>query len=95
MQIAQSFGVRVHLLGIEPSRGSQSLALLQEADTTTEWSKADMNLLLAPRPGYDINALISGGSGSHEADSDVADALQEAIVDFASSLDPLALTFYQ
>lgn len=37
VQIAQSFGVRVHLLGIQPSRGSQSLQLLQEADTTTEW----------------------------------------------------------
>jgi uncharacterized LabA/DUF88 family protein len=35
--IAQSFGVRVHLIGIHPSRGSQSKQLLQEADTTTEW----------------------------------------------------------
>jgi uncharacterized LabA/DUF88 family protein len=33
VQIAQSFGVRVHLLGVEPSRGSQSLQLRQEADT--------------------------------------------------------------
>jgi len=39
VQIAQNFGVRVHLLGIVPSRGSQSRHLQQEADTTTEWDK--------------------------------------------------------
>ena len=37
--IAQSFGVRIHLLGIIPSRGTQSPQLIQEADTTTEWDK--------------------------------------------------------
>ena len=39
MQQAQEFGVRVHLVGIEPSRGSQSILLIQEADTVTEWSR--------------------------------------------------------
>jgi hypothetical protein len=38
LQIAQNYGVRVHHLGIVPSRGSQSAQLIQEADTTTEWS---------------------------------------------------------
>ncbi len=47
VQIAQSFGVRVHLIGIEPSRGNQSLLLMQEADTTTEWSKADIEAILS------------------------------------------------
>ena len=42
VQIAQSFGVRVHLLGIEPSRGNQSNLLRQEADTTDEWSKGQI-----------------------------------------------------
>lgn len=37
VQIAQNYGVRVHLLGIKPARGSQSAQLLQEADTTFEW----------------------------------------------------------
>jgi uncharacterized LabA/DUF88 family protein len=36
-QIAQSYGVSIHLLGIHPARGSQSPLLRQEADTTTEW----------------------------------------------------------
>lgn len=39
VEIAQGFGVRVHLLGIVPSRGSQARTLRSEADTTTEWSK--------------------------------------------------------
>ena len=37
VQIAQSFGVRVHLIGIEP-QNNQSRTLAQESDTTTEWS---------------------------------------------------------
>ena len=46
VQIAQSFGIRVHLLGIEPSRGNQSNLLRQEADTTSEWSKSDVSQFL-------------------------------------------------
>ena len=42
VQIAQSYGVRVHLVGIAPSQGSQSIALLQEADTIMELSKDDV-----------------------------------------------------
>ena len=37
VQIAQTFGVRVHLLGIEPAADNQSRLLRQEADTTSEW----------------------------------------------------------
>jgi uncharacterized LabA/DUF88 family protein len=33
VQIAQTFGVRVHLLGIKPSRGNQSQQLIHECDT--------------------------------------------------------------
>jgi uncharacterized LabA/DUF88 family protein len=42
VQIAQSFGVRVHLVGLEPSRVSQSPALRQEVDTVHEISRADV-----------------------------------------------------
>ncbi len=37
VQVAQTFGVRVHLIGIKPARGSQAMTLLQECDTTREW----------------------------------------------------------
>lgn len=36
VQVAQSFGVRVHLLGIEPTRGNVSPHLVQEIDSLTE-----------------------------------------------------------
>jgi uncharacterized LabA/DUF88 family protein len=49
VQIAQNYGVRVHLLGIVPSRGSQSQQLLQEADTTTEWSAEEVAAFLSVR----------------------------------------------
>ena len=39
VQVAQTFGVRIHLLGIKPARGSQSLSLMMEADTCHEWDE--------------------------------------------------------
>ncbi len=42
VQIAQTFGVRVHLIGLEPSRVSQSPSLRQEVDTFHEIAKADV-----------------------------------------------------
>lgn len=50
VQQAQEFGVRVHLVGIKPSRGSQSLFLLQEADRTYEWSDAEVSRFLSCKP---------------------------------------------
>jgi hypothetical protein len=46
VQQAQEFGVRVHLLGICPCRGSQSQFLMQEADTTHEWGKEEISTFL-------------------------------------------------
>lgn len=49
VQLAQSFGVRVHLQGIEPSRGNQSDLLIQEADTVGEWGASDIaEMLVVP-----------------------------------------------
>ncbi|HET6762063.1 MAG TPA: NYN domain-containing protein [Longimicrobiaceae bacterium] len=50
VQQAQEFGVRVHLVGIHPSRGSQSLFLLQEADACYEWDQGDLSPFLACVP---------------------------------------------
>ena len=58
VQIAQSFGVRVHLIGIVPSRGSQSLQLLRESDTTTEWDVPTVSKFLSIRaPAMTIPAV--------------------------------------
>ena len=53
VQIAQSFGVRVHLLGvesIEPNRANQARSLRQESDTTTEWNRNDISEILTISP---------------------------------------------
>ena len=69
VQIAQSFGVRVHLLGVVPSRGSQAILLLQEADTTTEWDKNTVAKFLAHKQSLAPHAAItlSTITSSHEA----------------------------
>lgn len=54
VQIAQSFGVRIHLLGITPCRGSQSIALMQEADTTSEWDTSIVGRFLTVLPSFAI-----------------------------------------
>ena len=50
VQQAQEYGVRVHSLGIKPTRGSQSLFLLQEADVTHEWDASDLSSFLQCDP---------------------------------------------
>ena len=50
VQQAQEYGVRVHLLGIKPARGSQSNFLLQEADATHQWEASDLRNFLRRRP---------------------------------------------
>lgn len=47
VQVAQTFGVRVHLVGLEPSRASQSPSLRQEADTVHEITKIDVAKFLS------------------------------------------------
>lgn len=47
VQQAQEYGVRVHLIGIKPIKGSQSLFLLQEADTTHEWGINEIGAFLS------------------------------------------------
>lgn len=47
--LAQSFGVRVHLVAIHPGRGTQSAQLKQEADTWIEWGLSDVKPLISIR----------------------------------------------
>ncbi len=49
VQIAQTYGVRVHLLGIQPfgdKQGNQSRLLRQESDTSAEWRQSDIKPFL-------------------------------------------------
>jgi hypothetical protein len=47
VQQAQEFGVRVHLLGIEPARENQSGFLVQEADGVRELTRAEVQSFLS------------------------------------------------
>lgn len=53
VQVAQTYGIRVHLLGIQPAKGSQSPDLMAEADTTEEWgrNKVERWLTVSPEAG--------------------------------------------
>jgi uncharacterized LabA/DUF88 family protein len=96
VQIAQSFGVRVHLVGLEPSRVSQSASLRQEADTVHEISKADVLKFLSvlaplpsagpPESAFSVATLVSTthhSIGEPSASTDGAEKTLEAILDEA------------
>ena len=61
VQIAQTYGIQIHLLGIKPSRGSQSESLKQESDTCQEWDETDVGEFLSIRqepPSKKIDEVI-------------------------------------
>lgn len=65
VQQAQEYGVRVHLLGVKPARGSQSMFLYQEADTTHEWNRSDISEFMGIKrtENHDVDSQ-SGSKGS-------------------------------
>lgn len=50
VQVAQTFGVRIHLLGVKPARSSQSFDLIREADTDHEWDENVVGQWMSVRP---------------------------------------------
>lgn len=86
VQIAQSFGVRVHLVGIEPGPGqpSRSPDLFQEADTTTDWLRADVGKVLTLKPG--AAAAPTGVSATQSISDQDAEALENAVDEFVAAL---------
>ena len=86
VQLAQEHGVRVHLLGIKPAHGSQSMLLLQEADATYEWGASDLDDFLKCSPDT-APELSSGASTSGPSDSgDVAGVLNSIARQVASEV---------
>ena len=82
VQIAQSFGVRVHLINLEPAGVSLNPQLRQEADAVHEISKVDVSKFLqvkAPQPV--VISAIAAAQGTVT----LQDAAKQAIkVVFAS-----------
>jgi hypothetical protein len=87
VQQAQEFGVRVHLAGIKPSRGSQSLFLLQEADTTHEWSTDEISVFLKCQPSLILSDPIASIGPSANAPVDVQDRLEAVAIRVVARLE--------
>ena len=83
LEKAQEFGVRVHLLGVQPARGAnQAERLKRECDSTREWGKAEIASFLAIGDGNGERVPALAGSNSTSAfgpSSALADALQDAL----------------
>lgn len=102
VQIAQNYGVRVHLLGISPCRGSQSQQLIHEADTTTEWGADIVSKFLSVRaPPPVITPSTTVPLASYSAPPVAPDApnpvLEKAIAEFVAELkvtDLLGISAY-
>lgn len=91
VQQAQEFGIRVHLVGIKPSRGSQSLFLLQEADTTLEWGPDDLEPFLSVKPPLEESTAEPGqsaGPAATKANTATATPLQAVADEVAASVPP-------
>ena len=60
VQVAQTFGVRIHLLGIKPASASQSPDLIQESDTHHEWDAGVVGLWMS----VDERSILTGDTVS-------------------------------
>ena len=86
VQIAQSFGVRVHLVGIKVPDGNQSPSLKRESDTTMEWSREDVSGFLARKPQSDMRSNLSGAeAGASGIDRPRREILREYVTEFLQS----------
>jgi uncharacterized LabA/DUF88 family protein len=86
VQQAQEHGVRVHLLGIAPARGSVSTWLMQEADCWYEWGANELSRFL--RPTVDVES-IRLDVGPASSDKDLLRAIATAVV---ATLDATVLS---
>lgn len=97
VQIAQNFGVGVHLIGIHPSRGSQSPSLRQEADTNTEWDKEIIGRFLtvaAPVAAPPAKAVAAAKPAAPTSTTGSVSAVVEAAVKALDTDDFLALAAF-
>jgi hypothetical protein len=88
--LAQSFGVRVHLVAIHPGRGTQSHQLIQESDTWTEWGLEEVKPLMSLRVEVATTPVVASRSSAvssrSAARSVLTDAGIPAIDDVAAAL---------
>lgn len=89
VQIAQTYGVRVHLLGIQraaDNQGNQSRLLRQESDTSKEWKRSDIEPILATHaPNDQLSTETDQPVGQRPA---VAGQLDRVADDFTRARTP-------
>jgi hypothetical protein len=86
VQIAQSFGVRVHLIGIGSTGASQARTLMQEADTTSEWDKDDIREIMELKSGYEVSPCSKGTHAAQGVDDEISNILDEVVDEMVLSL---------
>jgi uncharacterized LabA/DUF88 family protein len=96
VQIAQTFGVRVHLLGIKPARGSQSPDLIQEADSHHEWTEDVLKLIMSFVPDEASSLPVGAMHGvattaSLDGTETFIEIVQKSIDDTLDSLEQQVL----
>jgi uncharacterized LabA/DUF88 family protein len=96
VQIAQTFGVQVHLLGIKPARGSQSPDLIQEADTHHEWTEDLVKSLISILeqdfdPEMDRKVVHANASAAVQASLPLDAVFDTAINDCLNTVDTRVL----
>ena len=93
VQIAQSFGVRVHLIEIETNEGNQSNFLKQEADTTKKWRRDDIQEILSVAIDTDSHLDTSQDNlSSSDGEDDQDDILIQVAAEVAGALSDNDLT---
>jgi uncharacterized LabA/DUF88 family protein len=99
VQIAQNYGIRVHLLGIHPARGSQSLQLMQEADTTSEWGADTVTKFMGIRPAVQTELPLPSASTvpaiQSDPDNNSLIVIADTVDDFVRELVETDLTAIQ
>lgn len=90
VQIAATFGVRIHLIGIKPALGSQSPDLVAEADTHREWVNTDVAACLSvKRTAPDVLTVAA-----HLGETTLAEALETEIAERLSAIHGHAVSEY-
>jgi hypothetical protein len=101
VQLAQEYGIRVHLLGIcqhqsHPQKYNQSLFLLHEADDTHIWTSKEISTFLSVKPRAGIEKTIKSKEqipesktkpNSKNANAANSPSLQQLAKEYALEID--------
>ena len=81
VEVAQGYGVRVHPVGVEPGRASQSVALRQEADTNMELKQDEVRRFLS----FDDGTAASEYAG--ESNGNAEETITAAVAAYIDDMD--------